>query len=411
MASRIKSVTALEILSSSGKPTVQAQVETEDGIIGGASVPIGSSRGKYEAHYLYDGDWRFQGLGVRQAVANVNGAIASALKGADIRSQKGIDDILIKLDGSGNKSVLGANAILAVSLAAARAGARENGVPLFRYLGGPRAGRLPTASATVLAGGKFSPSELDFEDYLYVLNGFDCFMDALEALVTCYYRLAETIEKKYGPLPTVGGGAMAPPLRSNEEALDFMLKAAGDCGYGGKMGIGLDIVGGELTSVDDPSFRINNGCLSRDQYLAYLKKLSENYPIVFLEDPFGEDDFESFSLLTAEVGDRVMVVGDDLFVTNIQRLSRGIEESAGNSLLLKMNQIGTLSEALAAGRMALDHDFQVMVSVRSSDTNDPFAADLSVALPARYIKIGSPVSGEKVAKYNRLLEIAAFTGS
>ncbi len=407
MPGKIRSITGMEILSSSGKPTVRATVETDDNVRGTASVPIGSSRGKYEAHYLYDGGKRFQGAGVTRAVENVNTVIAPALKGFDVRDQRAIDEAMIRLDGTENKSVLGANGLLAVSLASARAGAKTSGVPLFRYLGGGKGCKLPVAAATVIAGGKFSPSELDFEDYLYVMNGFDCFIDSLEALVGCYYRLSETIRQKYGPLPSVGGGAMAPPLRSNEEALDYMMRAASDLGVEDKIGIGLDIVGGELCLPDTGRYTINHGELSEEEYIGYLEKLTEAYPMDFLEDAFGEDDFAAFTRLTSRLGDKVTIVGDDLFVTNKKRLAEGIEKGAGNGLLLKMNQIGTLTEAMDAGRTALDSGFEVIVSVRSSDTNDSFAADLAVALPAGGIKIGSPVSGEKIAKYNRLLDIEA----
>ena len=408
MAGKITSITGMEILSSSGKPTVQATVKTEDNVQGVASVPIGSSRGRHEARYLYDGGNRFQGQGVRKAVANVNGVIANALKGCDVCRQQDIDDTLIKLDGSENKSVLGANAMLAVSLAAARTGAKTSGLPLFRYIGGEMADKIPVPAATVIAGGKFSSSELDFEDYLYVLSGFDCYMDGLEALVGCYYRLSETMTKKYGPIPQVGGGAMAPSLKSNEEAFDYMMETISALGLDGKIKIGLDIVGGELTATQPSRYNINRKELSVDEYMAYLETLIKTYPISFLEDPFGEDDFGAFSLLTKRVGKRVLVVGDDLFVTNKKRLKKGIETAAGNSLLLKMNQIGTLSESVEAGRMALENNFEVIVSVRSSDTNDSFASDLAVALSAGFMKIGSPVTGEKNAKYNRFLEIESM---
>lgn len=395
----------MEILSSSGYPTVQATVEVEKEVKATASVPIGSSRGKYEAHYLFDGGSRFGGRGMKSAVANINGRIAETLKGHDVFKQSEIDEKMIKLDGSKNKSTLGANAILAVSLAIARAGAEASGVPLFQYLGGGPSSRIPVPSATVLAGGKYSPSKLDFEDYLYVLHGFDCFMDSMEALVSCFYRLKELIYRKSGPAPSVGGGALAPPLKTNEEALDLMMEAVSFFGLEGKVGIGIDIVGGELCSDSISHFKINNRSLSRENYIDYLENLASSYPIIFLEDPFGEDDFESFSILNKRIGKNVKIVGDDLFVTNIERLKLGIGKSAGNSLLLKMNQVGTLTEAIGAGRMARDNHFEVIVSVRSSDTNDAFASDLAVALPAGLIKIGAPVSGEKAAKYNRLLEI------
>jgi enolase 1/2/3 len=398
----------MEILSSSGKPTVRATVETENNIQGTASVPIGSSRGKHEAHYLYDGGKRFQGLGVRKAVANIGNVIAPALNGYDVCCQKEIDNTLIKLDGSEDKSVLGANAMLAVSLAAARAGAKTLGMPLFRYIGGEKADTIPVVAATVIAGGKFSPSDLDFEDYLYVLCGFDSFMDGLEALVGCYYRLAETITKKYGPIPTIGGGAMSPPLKCSKEAFDLMMETIIALGLEGKIKLGLDIVGGELMPTQSSFYMVDRKKISEDEYISYLETLIDMYPISFLEDPFGEDDFKAFSRLTERVGNRVMVVGDDLFVSNPKRLQKGIEAAAGNSLLLKMNQIGTLSESIEAARMAQKNDYEIMVSVRSSDTNDSFASDLAVALSAGYIKIGSPVAGEKMSKYNRLLEIEAM---
>ncbi len=405
MLNNIKSVRGLEIIISPGIPTIKAVVETEGNHKGVATIPIGTSRGKYEANYLYDNEARFNGKGMRKAVKNINDVISKRLRGVEVSNQRTIDEIMLELDGTKDKSKLGANAILAVSLAAARAGAETAGLPLFRYLGGLYAYRIPDISTTVIAGSKFSPSQIDFEDYTYVFSGFSSIMDSIEALAKVFGKLEENIRKKYGPIPSVVGGALAPPLKSNEEALDYMMESVSFFNLEKHIGIGIDIVGEELCSSQPFTYSVNGGNLSKEEYIEYLKNLTKIYPIVFLEDPFGEDDFEGFSQLTNQIGDRINIVGDDLFVTNYRRIEEGIKKTAGNAIIFKINQAGTLTEALEAARIAKENNFKIIASGRSSDSNDDFVSDIAVALSANIMKSGPLVSGERISKFNRLIEI------
>lgn len=409
MEDTIKKITATEILSGIGRPTVEVELVTAKGITVQASVPSGTSRGRYEASEIFDREPRFHGAGVRKVVEKLNTVLAPALIGKPVTEQFVIDQFMNQLDGTENKSNLGGNAILAVSLAVARAGAATLGLPLYRYLGGLGATRLPYPLATVLAGGKHSPSQLDFEDYMLVLNGFDCFSDSLDALAETHYQLGEILRQKFGTVPDVGG-AYAPPLNDNYQGLDLLMEAIERAGYGGKIQLGLDIAGSELFNSQKGCYSIEGKEMASDEMIDFYLKLVREYPLVFIEDPFDQDDFESFAKLTSQLPDR-QIVGDDLFATNPARLKRGINEGAGNSLLLKVNQIGTLSEAIEAGKMALENNYSVAVSLRSSDTTDSFIADLAVALGAQQIKLGSPVRGERNAKYNRLLRIEQELGA
>jgi len=400
---------AVEILSSSGRPTVQCTIRTEAGE-DTASVPIGSSRGKYEAKYLYDGGDRYGGHGVRKAVENIDTVIAGELKGVSCLNQKEVDGLLLRLDGTEDKSRLGANAILAVSLAVARAGARASGLPLYRYIGGLRSAFLPWPIATVLGGGKFSPSQLDFEDYLYVLNGFETFPEALEALVATYYTLGDLLVKKLGGTSLIGGGAFAPAISDSREAFTLMTEAVEKAGYSGKIMLGIDAVGSDLYQPDG-LYRLGSKKMTPETLAEYYVTLTREFPLVLIEDPFHEDDYASFAKLTAALPGK-LIVGDDLFATNPQRLKMGMgKESAANAILIKTNQIGTLTEVCEVAETAARGGFARIVSARSSDTNDPFIADLAVGLNASHIKIGSPAAGEKNAKYNRLLEIVREMGA
>jgi enolase len=406
--SSIRKISAMEILSSSGRPTVQCTVFTDE-VRATASVPIGASKGKYEAKYLFDGGERYGGYGVRKAAENINAVIAPELKDKTCLDQGEIDRLLIRLDGTEDKSRLGANAILAVSLAAARAGAETSGLPLYRYIGGQVADSLPLPIATVLGGGKYSPSKLDFEDYLLVFKGFPVFAEALEALVTIYFQLGDLLLKKPGGAPLIGGGAFAPDLRDSREAFELMLEAAEKSGFAGKIFLGIDAVGSDLY---DPRgfYRVGDKRMEPDELMGYYLALAREFPLVLIEDPFHEDDYESFARLTAALPG-IQIVGDDLFATNPRRLQKGLGKSpAANTILLKVNQIGTLTEACEVAKMAAGSGFSKIVSARSSDTTDSFIADLAVGLNASQIKIGAPASGEKNAKYNRLLEIEQELG-
>ncbi|HEY8391809.1 MAG TPA: phosphopyruvate hydratase [Capillibacterium sp.] len=408
MKSVIERISAREILSGRGRPTVEVELVTADGILVEASVPSGTSKGKYEAWEVYDGGKRYRGLGVKQAVENVNREIAPKLIGENVLAQRRIDNLLIELDGTKNKQRLGGNAILAVSLAVAKAGAATAGLPLYRYLGGLGGVRLPVPLATVLSGGKHSPSSLDFEDYILIFDGFSCFADALEALVETRYLLEKNLRQMFG-LIADDGGALAPPLSDTRQAFELMLEAAQQAGYGGKVALGLDVAASDLYLNDKGLYQVGGREMEPAELIDYYICLAKQYPLVYIEDPFDQDDFESFAKLTAALPDR-KIVGDDLFVTNPERIRMGIERKAGNTLLLKVNQIGTVSEAYDAGVLALQNGLAVTVSLRSSDTNDSFIADLAVGLGAEQIKLGSPVRGERNAKYNRLLKIEAELG-
>lgn len=399
----IKKIIAYEVLNARGKPTVEVEVTTSSGNIGVASVPSGTSKGKYEAHELYDGEKRYQGYGVRKAVKNINKEINSALWGKNILNQQEIDQIMIDLDGTKNKERLGGNAILAVSVATAKAGALSAGMPLYRYLGGLKAIKLPDIVATVISGGKFSPSGLEFEDYLYILKGFNSFSDSLEALVEMRYLLEKQFKKRYG-LVSEDGGALAPPLASTEEAFEYMLDAARQVGCENNISLGLDVAANELYNKENALYSTKAGLMNSDELIEYYKKLCRDYPLTFIEDPFEQDEFDSFTKLTKELP-KVQIVGDDLFVTNVERLQIGIEKKCANTLLLKVNQIGTVSEAIKAGLLAQSHNLDITASLRSGETTDDFIADMAVGIGARQIKLGSPVRGERNSKYNRLLKI------
>jgi len=399
----IAKIEAREILSGTGRPTVEVKLETSKGVEVRASVPSGSSKGEYEAFELHDGGTRFRGFGTRKAVENVNRIVAPAIRGMDVTQQVEIDRTLIELDGTPNKSRLGGNAILPVSVACVRAGAESLGLPIYRYLGGLMARRIPVPLATVLAGGEHSPSELEFEDYLLIPSGVPSFADSVEALYNTRHILGDILRERFGPIPEVGG-AFAPPLRDTRQAFEMMLTAIERAGYSGQILFGLDVAASALYIKDDDLYRLPAREVKAEELTDYYAALAKDYPLVFIEDPFHQDDYYHFARLTALLPDK-MIVGDDLFVSDPKRLARGIREKAANMILLKINQIGTVSEACEAAMMASRNQIGVTVSVRSNDTNDSFVTDLAVAIRASQIKLGSPVRGERNSKYNRLLEI------
>jgi enolase len=404
---QIEKIQAREILSAVGRPTVQVTVTTETGISATSSVPSGTSKGKYEAKELLDGGARFRGLGVRKAVENINTTIAQALTGVEVARQREIDATLLALDGTEDKRNLGGNAILAVSLAVARAGACCVGLPLYRYIGGLGANRLPMPLSTIIAGGRHAASNLAFEDYMLVFSGFNFFSQAVEALMEVRYHLEKSLKKRFDYL-SEKGGAFAPPINNDDEALELILEAIEKTGYSSKITLGLDVVGSDLYNDEKQCYSIHGKSLAAEELLGYFVNLAKTYPISLIEDPFHEDDFENFAKLTAALPG-ILIVGDDLFTTNAIRIQKGIEMKAGNALLLKVNQIGTLTESVDAGLLALKNSYEVIVSVRSGDTNDDFITDLAVGIGAGQIKLGSPVRGERSAKFNRLLEIEVET--
>ena len=416
MSDTIEHIEAREILSAAGKPTIEATVFTKRGFTACASVPSGTSKGTYEAFEFHDGGNRYGGRGVKKAVSHVNELIAPVLKGKDITHQADIDQTLIDLDGTPNKSRLGGNAILPVSVACAKAAALSCGLPCFGYLGGLKATCLPVPIATVIAGGKYSPAKLDFEDYLYILNGFTSFSEALEALVETRFTLQDLLEKKHGPIPDVGG-ALAPPIGDSRQAFDIMLEAAEKAGFGGRISLGLDVAANEFYLKKDNLYEISDERMTVDELAQLYVNLATEYPLVFIEDPFHEDEFAGTAKLTALLPDK-MIIGDDLYASNPKRLSKGIKDASTNGILLKVNQIGTVTEAQRTANLANRNHLSITVSLRSNETDDNFIADFSVAVGAAQIKLGSPVRGERNAKYNRLLAIelevgagASFAGS
>ena len=403
MKTVIEAIRGREILNSRGKPTVEVVMKCSNGACVTASVPSGASTGKYEALEIYDGGERYRGFGTKKAAANVTETIAPHLLGMDVTDQRRIDQVLIDLDGTKQKSHLGGNAILGVSMAAARAGAEAVGLPLYRYLGGLRATRIPNVMSTVISGGAFSPSGLEFEDYLLVLEGFDSFKDQVEAISGIRWHLEKQCKTKYGPIAE-DGGALAPPLGNTKVAFENMLDAARRVGCEDKVRLGLDVAANELYREDKGIYEMTCGVMEPEALLEYYIQLTKDYPLIYIEDAFHEDDWTSFTKLTEALSD-MEIVGDDLFATNSERLQKGIQLKAANTLLFKVNQIGTVTEALKTAQTATNNKYEIVASLRSGETNDVFQADLAVAVGAKRMKLGSPVRGERNGKYNRLMAI------
>jgi len=415
MGKAIKQVFGREILDSRGNPTVEAEVVLEDGAHGRAATPSGASTGAHEAHELRDNDKkRFDGKGVLKAVSHVNGEIASALKGKDALNQKNVDQIMIALDGTENKSRLGANAILAVSLAVARAAAASAGLPLYRYLGGEKANLLPVPMFNILNGGVHANWQgTDLQEFMIAPVGAPSFREALRWGVETYHAL-KTVLKKAGYSTGVGDeGGFAPALKSNAEAVELILQAIAAAGYkpGEHIAIALDPASSGFYEDGFYHLRTEKRKITSEQMVAMWAEWASKYPLVVLEDGLAEDDWEGWKLLNREIGDRIELVGDDLFVTNVKRIKRGIDEKAANGVLIKLNQIGTLSETIAAMEMARKAGWGVMVSHRSGETVDSFIADLTVAMATGHLKTGAPCRGERVEKYNQLLRIEEELGS
>ncbi len=410
---KIKSVTAAEIIDSRGNPTVEATVVLEDSSIGIASVPSGASTGKYEALELRDPDKsRYMGKGVLKACENVNEKISKVLVGM-VCNQRMVDSLMIRHDGTMDKSCFGANAMLSVSIAAARAGARHTGVPLYRYIGGVNVRRLPIPMMNILNGGAHAGNNLDIQEFMIVPSGFDRFSEALRAGCEIYHALGKIL-KSNGKSTSVGDeGGYAPDLSGENEALDYIMKAIKTAGYSEKeVQIALDCAASEWADGDGHYKLSKKGeQLTRDELISKLEKLSDGYPIISIEDGMGEDDTEGWKHLTKRLGSRMNLVGDDLFVTNPTRLKHGIRDGCANSILIKPNQIGTLSETLDAVRIAAGASYTYILSHRSGDTADSAIADIAVGVGSEYIKTGAPCRGERCAKYNRLLRIERELGS
>jgi enolase len=404
----IKNIHAREILDSRGNPTVEVDVFTEIGF-GRASVPSGASTGTNEALELRDKDNRYHGKGVMIAVNNVNTEIKEALIGMDVRDQRDIDRIMLELDGTENKSRLGANAILGVSLAVAHTAADSIGISLYRYLGGTNAFTLPVPTMNVINGGKHAGNELAMQEFMIQPKGAKTFSDALRMGAETYHILGSILAKKYGNSAVNVGyeGGYAPPLKNTTDALDALMDAIEEAGYNNKISIGLDSAASMFYK--DGKYNVDGKKLSSQELVDFYCELVKSYPILSIEDAFEEESFEDFAELTKKLKDTI-IVGDDLFVTNVKRLEQGIRMKAGNALLLKVNQIGTLSESFDAARLAEKNRFKVIVSHRSAETEDTTIADISVAIGADLIKTGGPARSERNAKYNQLLRIEEELG-
>ncbi len=409
---KIKSVCAEEILDSRGNPTVEAAVLLEDGTGGSAAVPSGASTGKHEALELRDGDKkRYGGKGTLQAADNVNCVICPALSGFQLNQQR-IDKKLLQLDDTEDKSNLGANAMLAVSLAAAKAGAQVARLPLYRYIGGVQAVRLPIPMMNVLNGGAHADNNVDVQEFMIMPQGFDSFSQALQAGSEIYHTLGKILQQDGKPTGVGDEGGYAPNLSGEEEALDYLVSAITEAGYTtDQVKIALDAAASEWTEGEDYVLPKAGTRLTVEELIDKWDALSLKYPIVSIEDGLGEDDFTGWAQMTRRLGGRIALVGDDLFVTNTGRLQQGIRQSVGNAILIKPNQIGTLSETLQVICLARENGYRTIISHRSGETEDTSIADIAVGVNAGYIKCGAPCRSERVAKYNRLLRIEVQLGS
>jgi enolase len=413
----IELILGREVLDSRGNPTVEAEVILESGARGRAAVPSGASTGEHEAVELRDGDkGRYQGKGVQKAVDNINEVIAPELEGLDASEQRELDNIMRELDGTPNKGKLGANAILAVSMASARAMADHLGIELYQYLGGFMAGLLPTPMMNILNGGAHADSNVDFQEFMAMPVGAPSFSEALRWGVETFHTL-KSVLKKRGYNTAVGDeGGFAPSLKSNDEAIELVLEAITQAGYepGNQIAIALDPAASEFYDAKKKKYvfkKSDKSAHSSEQMVKFWSDWTRQYPIVSIEDGLAEDDWDGWKMLTDELGSKIQLVGDDLFVTNVERLQRGIDAGVANSILIKVNQIGSVSETIDAINLALENRYTAVISHRSGETEDTFIADLAVATGAGQIKTGSASRTDRIAKYNQLLRIEEELGS
>ena len=409
--STIKSIHAREILDSRGNPTIEVEVELDDKTIGRAAVPSGASTGAFEAAELRDGGSRYLGKGVQTAVNNVNNKIAPVVIGLNAQAQRDLDAKMIELDGSKNKSNLGANAILGVSLATARAVALSKNQSLFKYLGGQDAKTLPVPMMNILNGGAHADTNVDIQEFMIAPIGAKSFKESIRWGAEIYHSLKSVLKKK-GLATSIGDeGGFAPNLESNRAALDLILVAIENAGFkaGSQIALAMDVAATEFFA--DGKYKFEGKQLTSDQMIDYYSELVQSYPLVSIEDPLDEDDWSGWAKLTANLGEKIQIVGDDLFVTNPERLQRGIDSKTANALLVKVNQIGSLTETIDAVNLAHKNNYKSMMSHRSGETEDTTIADLAVALNCGQIKTGAPARSERVAKYNQLLRIEEELGS
>lgn len=413
--SRIINIHARQILDSRGNPTVEVEIMTESGIIGRASVPSGASIGKYEAVELRDEDeGRFLGKGVYKSVNNVVKVINEELNGLSVLQQSLVDALLIQLDGTPNKSNLGANTTLAVSLACAKAAADATGQSLYRYLGGVNANTLPTPLMNILNGGLHADNNIDFQEYMIIPVGSETFSEALRMGTEVYHNLRKVLSEKKISTNVGDEGGFAPNLKSNEQAIELILKSIEKAGYKPEEDfyIALDVAASELFDGKDNLYNLTslNKKFNSDELINYYQKLCKKYPIISIEDPLDQDDLDAWKKMSDKMGDKIQIVGDDLFATNVERLVMGINEGIANSILVKYNQIGTLTETINAIEYAKRYGYNSIISHRSGETEETFIADLSVALNCRQIKTGAPNRTDRVAKYNQLIRIEESLG-
>ena len=412
--SYIAEIFARQILDSRGNPTIEVDVITDEGDLGRAAVPSGASTGVHEAVELRDNDKKvYLGKGVLNAVANVNDIIAPELEGYDVADQTGIDELMIRLDGTENKGKLGANAMLAVSMAVAKAGAEDAGLPLYRYVGGTNAKTLPVPMMNILNGGAHADNKIDFQEFMVMPVGATSFSEGLRWGVEIFHALKSVLKKK-GYSTNVGDeGGFAPNIGSNEEAIETVLAAIDASGYkaGSQVVIAMDAANSELYKDGKYVFHKSDGkSLSSEQLVKYWTNWVKQYPIASIEDGMAEDDWEGWKMLTESIGDKVQLVGDDLFVTNVKRLQQGIDKSIANALLVKVNQIGTITETINAVTLAQHNGYNTIMSHRSGETEDTTLADLAVALNCGQIKTGSASRTDRIAKYNQLIRIEELLG-
>ena len=405
----IQDIYAREILDSRGNPTIEVEVLVGENIVGRASVPSGASTGKYEAVELRDGDERYNGLGVTRAVHHVNDAIAREIIGINVFEQEKIDGILLKIDRTENKSNLGANAMLGVSLAVAKTAAKALDIPLYRYLGGVNADTMPIPMMNILNGGRHADNLIDIQEFMIMPAGAKCFREALRIGAEVYHRLKQILKEEKKATAVGDEGGFAPELSDAKEALFFIVKAIETAGYkaGKDVVLALDVAASELydKKLNKYVFAGEGKVYSAEEMIDYYEELLTEFPIVSIEDPLDEEDWEGWELLTTRLGQDIQLVGDDLFVTNTQKLERGIRQHIANAILIKVNQIGTLTEAVKAVEMAKNAGYKAIISHRSGETEDSTIADIAVGLNAGQIKTGAPCRSERTAKYNQLLRI------
>lgn len=405
----IRDIYAREILDSRGNPTIEVEVLVGENIIGRASVPSGASTGKYEAVELRDGDERYRGLGVMRAVHHVNDAIAREIIGVNVFEQEKIDSILLKIDRTENKSNLGANAMLGVSLAVAKTAAKALDIPLYRYLGGVNADILPVPMMNILNGGRHADNSVDVQEFMIMPVGANCFREALRMGTEVYHRLKEILKEEEKETAVGDEGGFAPELSDAKEVLFFIVKAIETAGYkaGKDIVLALDVAASELYDKGKKKYVFSGEgkVYSAEEMIDYYEELISEFPIVSIEDPLDEEDWEGWELLTTRLGQDIQLVGDDLFVTNTERLENGIRQHIANAILIKVNQIGTLTEAIKAVEMAKNAGYKVIISHRSGETEDSIIADIAVGVNAGQIKTGAPCRSERTAKYNQLLRI------